>query len=448
MMKPEFNFDLFAPESIKNHCDELIEKCNETNPGKKQDQPVKIGFLPIDGMPEFIQHYINTCSEIYKTPRDYWAGAVIMATALGIGDKIELKTRYSNVPILWMNMIGNVSNGKSEAQDSCIKPFEDLDKTAHEKWLIEYQRYEETEGMSAKDRRDAGIDRMQRPVLFQYIVKDITPEALTPVHAINQRGIMYSREELKGWLDDFGKYTGGKSGEQSNLLSSFTRIRMITNRKGGGKDSVLSIAKPCIFIFGGMQPELIPTLAADSRAENGFLARFCNVWPDQSEKPNYNKNAVPIDLIKQWNDYIINLTNIPHADQISLSKDAESFYCDWFNKNVSISNDEESDYLKGVYGKLDIIALRLAVVIYGMNLHNGRSYTKQISGDEMAAALNITKYFRSTALKVYHKLFDNRIGVNTKDAIKYLSGLGNSQIKIADVTGVSQQYVNRILNSK
>jgi hypothetical protein len=440
------NFESITIDSINNHCDELNQTLNEPETAvKKPYQTVKIGLLPIDGMPKFIQKYITTCSEIFNTPRDYWAGAVIMATALGIGDKIKLRTRYENVPILWMNLIGDVSNGKSEAQNLTIKPFEDLDKTAHEKWLIEYQRYEETEGMSAKDRRDAGIDRMQRPVLFQYIVKDITPEALTPVHAINQRGIMYSREELKGWLDDFGKYTGGKSGEQSNLLSSFTQIRMVTNRKGGGKDSVLSIAKPCIFIFGGMQPDLIPTLAADNRAENGFLARFCHVWPDNSKKPDYNNNRVSAELLKQWNDYIVELVSIPQEDNITLSAEAEDLYSVWFNKNAGLSNKEDSEYLKGVYGKLDIIALRLAVVIYGMHLHNGRSYTKQISGDEMAAALSITEYFRETALKVYHKLFDNRTGINQKDVIKFLSEKGNSQNKIAEVCGVSQPYINKIV---
>lgn len=34
MIKPEFNFDSFSPESINNHCDELIEKLNEPDENK------------------------------------------------------------------------------------------------------------------------------------------------------------------------------------------------------------------------------------------------------------------------------------------------------------------------------------------------------------------------------------------------------------------------------
>ena len=229
------------------------------------------------------------------------------------------------------------------------------------------------------------------------------------------------------------------------MLSSFNRVRWVTNRKGGGANSVLEIPNPCILIFGGMQPDLIPTLAADNRAENGFLARMCNVWPDHTDKPQYNKNTVPEDLTRQWADYIIGLTRIPQQDNIKLSIEAENHYQVWYNRNADISNAESSGYLKGVYGKLDIIALRLAIVIYGMNLHSGREYSNQITGEEMNAALSITEYFRQTALKVYHKIFDTHTAANPKDVIKYLAGIGNSQNKIAEVMSVSQPYVNKIL---
>lgn len=410
---------------------------------KKPKEVPKIELLPIEGMPPFIKEYITTCAETFNTPRDFWAGAAIMATALGIGDKIQLVGRYTNVPILWMNCIGDVSSGKTEAIDFSLKPFEELDSKTAEKFKRDYLEYETIESMTAKDRREAGIDKIPKPVCFQYIVKDSTPEALNQAHSNNLRGLMIARDELQGWLDDFGRYS--KSGEQSNMLSSFNRIRMVTNRKSGGIDSVLEIPKPCIFVFGGMQPDLITKIAADNRAENGFLARFCNVWPDNSLKPGYNKKTVPEELRTLWEEYIVSLTKISTATNICLSDPAENLYKDWFDKNAEISNSEESGYLKGVYGKLDIIALRLAVVIYGMHQQNGREYSNQVSADEMAAALSITEYFRATALKVYNKLFDHKNEPNKKEIIKYLSSIGNSQIKIAEVMKVAQPYISKVL---
>jgi hypothetical protein len=413
----------------------------------KTEVPANIGSLPIDGMPPFIQDFIKTCSTVYNSPLDYWAASAIMATALGIGDKYQLDGKYKNVPILWTNLIGDVSTGKTEAMNFTFLPFDNLDKASHQKFLKEYQNFNEIEGMTASDRKKGGIDRVQEPNIFQYIVKDSTPEALTKIHSTNNRGLMINRDELKGWLDDFNRYS--KSGEQSNLLSTFNRVPMVTNRKGGGVNSVLRIDKPCILIFGGMQPDLIPSLAADNRGENGFLARFCNVWPDNTEKPLYTKNRVPANLVQYWSDYIGSLVQIPEQINITLSDDAENLYSDWCNKkNKVLTDSEPTGFLKGVYGKLDIISLRLAVVLYGMNRHTLGEDSQYISGDEMAAALSITEYFRLTALKVSRKLFGDQQGLPTKrDVVRFHIAAGKTDKQIMEVIGDTQQNINKIRQS-
>jgi len=393
--------------------------------------------LPIDGMPDFIQKFITTCSEIYGTSRDYWAMSAIMATALAIGNKIELKGKYKNIPLLWAVNIGPVSCGKTEPQKLCFEPFEKLDNASHENWLIAYNEFE---AIPITERKK---QKIQPPEMFQYIVKDCTPEALQKVHSVNQRGLIFSRDELKGMIDDFGRYS--KSGEQSNMLSSWMRVQWVTNRKGGGIDSKIIIPKPCIYIFGGLQPDLLPSLAADNRAENGFLSRMCNAWPDNTNKPKYNKETIPEELMRDWEKYIIGLTQTQPRD-ITLSAEAEKLYEDWFNQNADMTNSEQSGHLKGVYGKLDIIALRLVVVIYGMNLAKGYVFTKEIKEKEMQTALNITEYFRATALKVHEKLFTQCSDAdNTREVIRYLAGLGHSQVKIGEIIGKSQQYVGKVL---
>jgi len=253
--------------------------------------------LPISGMPPFIQEFIKVYAETYCTPRDYWAGAAVMATALGIGDKIQLNTKFKNVPILWMNIIGDVSSGKTEAQDLCIKPFEEMDSRAMDQFRKDYEIYQQIESMRYAQRKSQNVERIPMPKCFQYIVKDSTPEALSQVHAVNQRGLLISRDELKGMLDDYGRY--GKSGEQSNMLSAYNRIRMVTNRKVGGINCIHDISNPCILILGGMQPEIIPLFGGDNRKENGFLARFCHVWPDHTEKPPYTRGTVPVSYFNQ-----------------------------------------------------------------------------------------------------------------------------------------------------
>lgn len=142
----------------------IIEDDEVINPDGNQETPL----LPIDGFPKFIRDYIVTCSESYQTPRDYWAGAVIMATALGIGNKIELSTRYKNLPIFWMVLVGDVSAGKSHPIEMCLNYFHKLDGISIEKYRIELQEYDR-----AIKRMD-DIQGLEKPSCFQYILSDMT----------------------------------------------------------------------------------------------------------------------------------------------------------------------------------------------------------------------------------------------------------------------------------
>jgi len=67
-----------------------------------------------------------------------------------------------------------------------------------------------------------------------------------------------------------------------------------------------------------------------------------------------------------------------------------------------------------------------------------------ISAEQMNNALEITEYFRGTALRVYEKM-SQQSGVDKKTIIKYCSELGASQNAIAAFLKVSQPYVAKIL---
>ena len=115
---------------------------NEDNSPEEPVEEQPVMQLPIDGFPQFIQDFINTCSETYRTPRDYWAGAVLIATALGIGDKLELVTKYNNLPVFWLVLVGDVSSGKSHPLDLCLNYFQKRDTVSIGKYLQEMDEYE------------------------------------------------------------------------------------------------------------------------------------------------------------------------------------------------------------------------------------------------------------------------------------------------------------------
>ncbi len=414
-----------------------------TNHNKHIDLPT----LPIDRFPEFIQRFINTCENVYKTPIDFWVGSMLTATALAIGDKLELVTKYRNVPIFWTCLIGNVSIGKTEPQSICMAPFVKLDEKEITKYNIEKAKHERIKALTQTQRNAEGIgDNNPPPKCFQYLLIDFTPEALTQVHSVNKRGLMIHRDELIGWIDDFGRYN--KSGEQTNMLSSWTRIAMKGNRVS--KDPLM-VSLPVIMVMGGMQPEVLKRLAVDDRSENGFLSRMVFFYPKHTSKPTYSNAIVPEELLVEWEHFIVSLTQMVQKTELRLTQEAEGIYIEWYNKNVGIINNEKSGYLIGVYGKLDVIALRLAVVIKGMFWQLDSDQTPTISGEIMKTALEITEYFRATALKVYHKIFTNQQDELSKKevAIFLFKNLGyNNKTHMAEILKTSRTQVQRWLREK
>lgn len=210
----------------------------------------------------------------------------------------------------------------------------------------------------------------------------------------------------------------------------------------------MNIPRPCILVCGGMQPDLLHTLAADNRAENGFLSRLCAVYPDHTEKGSYNNAILPDKIKTDWEEFLAALTNMRTSSTISLSREAQQQYAGWFDQNVKKTNEESSGYLKGVYGKLDIISLRLAIIIRGMNMVCEGEFSAEITGEEMETAVALTEYFRATALKVYKRIFDNSDlqGIDKKLIANYLfKELGANKSEIAKVLKTSRSQIDRVL---
>jgi len=246
-------------------------------------------LLPIDGLPEYIQSFINEYTSVYNTPRDYIAASVIFSTAFAIGNKLELIGKYENIPLLWLSIVGNVSSGKTDPLKTCLSYFTKEDSTAFKDYKLKNSEYKTYDKLSKKEKENT--ETIYPPFYSQYLLNDYTPESLYNAHEINNRGICIYRDELKGWLDDFGRYSN--SGEQSTMLSTFYRQPMQINR---ATKEPINIDKPCIYVSGGIQPDILKDLAKDSRAENGFLSRIIFAYPDLEQKQYYSSIVGSISL--------------------------------------------------------------------------------------------------------------------------------------------------------
>ncbi len=431
----------FDEKEITSIVDSIYKKTNWHNISKlsKEVKVAPTPLLPIDGFTEYLQGFINEYVRVYNQPRDYIAASVLFSTALAIGDKMELDTgKYRNIPLLWMTIVGNVSSGKSEPLNFCLDYFAKKDKESRKVYETLKELYEAEQEKPKKERKND----IKAPFQPQYIIKDYTPEELPNIHKANPRGLCIYNDELKSWLDNFSRYN--KSGEQSTMLSLFYRADMVVNRVS----KMHSINNPSIYVAGGLQIDLLKELAKDGRAENGFLARLAHVFPDGNKKLPHSTATLSKRSIEAFHRYLHSLASLRDPVGLTLSSEASAGYTKWYNKNADLSNATDLGYLKGVYGKLDVYALRFAVVLHGMHSAGQSHYPTQISGETMRHAVEITEYFRATALKVHKHIKRSDKEVSKSAVIKYLSSLGNSQKAIAKMLDVSQPYVSKIIKEQ
>jgi hypothetical protein len=404
-------------------------------------------LLPIEGFPEFLQKLIIECSNVYGTHRDFWTGAILSATCLALGENFKIKNKYTNGAVLWLAIIAPTGSGKTEPFRFAFSPFHRMDSKSFTDFSKEMDEYDAIKTMGKKARETLGITKPpEMPLCKQFILSDSTPESLYQVHKNNPRGIIMLRDELKGWIDDFGRYN--KSGEVANWISSWSEQAMTFNRKS---ERPMKINEPFICVAGGLQPKILPELARENRAANGFLVRFCFVYPDKVNRPYFQDKELAFSFYDKYDTYLKNLLSINNleTEYITLTSDAHKLYQEFDNRNTDLINSQESDYLRGILAKLPVIALRLALVLHYSNWAcNGIEHPK-IEPGTIQAAINMTEYFKTTGEKVFRQLENNSIqGLNNKNVEQFLNiEKKYNQSEISRILKISHQYVNKIFKN-
>lgn len=416
---------------------------------EKQACPIseKTPLLPISGFPFHLQEFIKECVRVYGTPRDFWAISFLQATAIALGCSYEISDKYSNGALLWVALVGSSGAGKSEPLDIAMRPIYKAESALEENYLNEKAEYEAWLELSKKEKGEQGIEPKKVPKKKQYIAVDSTPEGLISAHQENRRGIAIVRDELIGWILDFGRYA--RSGEVQNMLSTWSEKFFKIIRKNSDSSS---IEKPFIPVFGGLQPAKLPTLAKDDRALDGFMQRFVFAFPDSFLKPDYNDETLRPDFLSHYESYIKSLLAFEcQREPVRITNEALNIYKQFYNKNTSFINSISCEYKKSVYQKFEIIVLRIALILHASHHAFDKQIQLPIQPDTMVAAVEMTEYFRITAQKVNQHIGEGYASngiVDNKSIAQYLMKIGKiSKTNLAIALNTSRSQLDRLLNT-
>jgi hypothetical protein len=402
-----------------------------------------------------------------SAPPDYVAGAlmVVASSLIGNARRVSPWREWVEPAHLWGMIVGDPSAGKTPGAKAVLRlisPLEDELVRQHAAQLDEHhakvavaERAEAEWKKSCKQAEKTGEATPDRPVEAnaprepacpQLQVNDATPEKLGVICQDNPKGVLFFRDELAGWLYGFGRYGG--DGERQLWLEAYNGDQRRIDRV---KHPVpIFIRHFSVAVFGGMQPERLSE-AIIKEVDDGLGARFLYFWP----------NAVPPRRPTSSEDGSFAGFAFRRLSGLSMPKDERgvmqpeirtlaSQAADVFERwrQVHARDAQSGLMLKGHYGKMPGLVLRLALIIeylrWAANDRGGDPEESALAfGDidciekqSVEAAIElIESYFKPMAQRVFG---DAEMPVGDRDAVRLAEWL----VKVRPETFNARQVRN------
>jgi hypothetical protein len=397
-------------------------------------------LIPIDGLSAQTQDLINEITDCYQCSRDIVVSSLFAAVGAAIGKKISIKDgKFTNFMVLWICIIARSGSNKTEPCKCILNPLMLADRKAYKNYKLQHDVWKANGGNESGD---------AEPVFQQHLISDSTPEARNKVLSENPNGVMLYRDEIKGFLDDIGRYN--KSGEIAQLISIHSAMDITINRKS---DAPLLIERPFFSIIGGIQPSIIAdAFGKDVLMGNGFNARWLFVYPQDKPPVMYQDSTISEETQNGWEQYILKLCNSDFSainNEFILAGTAKQVYIDYYNELQNKKADAD-DYMAAVYSKLQINVIRWAGIAHF--LHDDEEYVRKlILPESMQYAVKCMRYFEATADKAY-ELMRTRNQLTTmgkEEMIAKVCDMYNVQniTKFADAIGVTRPFVSKCLKN-
>lgn len=401
--------------------------------------------LPIDGMSVQVQEYIRTVADAYGCPQEFVVVSCFITAGIAAGKKVQLATNpYTNYPCDFICMVGKPSRNKTGPLKEVTQPLREQDKANFVKYAEEKAAYDQNK---REDRNYSG----ELPVFHQRVAVDSSPESRNALLAQGDM-IVIVADELKSFIDSFGRYSKGGNGsgaEVSQILSIWSNVSFTINRKS---EETKLVDDPAMSIIGGIQPgPLGKTFGTDTLMDSGFTQRFLFVYPDKGTfVRRCDRKRMTQEMRTCWSDIIGRLFSMEPLT-LQLSHEAERLYADYADGNDMKADVEDDDYIGGVIQKMNIHVLRLAIMAH---LLSDNWNEPVITGNEMSDAIRMADYFtRMHVERIYPLLKEPTASMRTMTNADLLRTLTQhfkikSQNALAEVLGVSQQYVNKTLKEQ
>ena len=386
----------------------------------------------------------------------------LISTCIGNCAEVEVKRGWVENSVVWLAVVGKAGIGKTPSINNIIFPLSKLNFKEIKKYKELKERFDYVNSLSKKERNELGLEEPPQPKKSQFLVNDITLEALVDLHQENDNAVGVFKDELAGWFKDMNKYRSGSDLEF--WLSCWSGKSVYLNRitRAGS-----FIEKPFIPVLGGIQPSIFNQFATDENKDNGFLDRMLLSFPDAMIE-EYNENEVDYSILQWYSDTIVRFyqgvkkmvkrNQEGDIEPLRLRFDGEA-KIEWqriFNRITKEQNsEEENEYLKSMFPKQKSYIPRFALLIHFFSSNFDESINViWINKESMLKAEKLSNYFVMNAKKIKIEATEIK---DLKTASKgaettfeklqaiYKSDNEFNRTKVAELLGVSRIQIQRLI---
>lgn len=382
--------------------------------------------FPLDVFPDNVSSYISSCNTTLGHSTDFMGSGLIWMISVIVGNslKVEVKKGWIECCSVWIAVVGKAGVGKTPAINSVIKPLVEVNSREIREYRKMKEKYEEYAKLSKEDK--ANSVEVRKPNRGQFIVNDVTIEALVELHEENPNAVGVFKDELAGWIKDMNKYRAG--GDLEFHLSAFSNSPAYTTRKTV-KDNY--IHSPIIPVLGGIQPAVLNQVFTDEYRDNGFSDRLLLCYPDMIVE-RWNENEISDELLQWYSDYILSLhghirSDIKINDEgdveskiVKFSKDARKELARIMDKITDRQNSEdETEATKSILPKQKTYLPRFSILLHVLDCYdNGVEFTEDIEAETVLKAERLVDYYISMAERVMHDGAEyNKLRASASDKI-------------------------------
>lgn len=375
---------------------------------------------PFEVFPEKLQKVINETAEALSVEPELVAHTKITLISGAIGNSTRISSKPSHIENLqiWGQVIGDTGSGKTPAINQCIRPIEDKQAEAAQRYREELRNYKQhleqckTRKKSETVKPSDGVMDFEQPIFRQHIINDTTVEANVDVFRDQPRGAILHRDELSGWILGMNQYKRNKGSDKQHYLEIYNGNPITVNRVTTG---IKYAPNTGLAIIGGLTPNTVTKIFSYDDIDDGFLPRF--IFIHAGKMLPYNNKTISEDSLNYWKaviDYCYNITlkideKTCRVNPIILTLNPESFeaylsFRNEYNQVQELLPKRIGSFLP----KLLTYCLKFAGVIHILRaFESNKNISTNIIVDAhiMKDAIRLTRYYTYQVVKLV-RLYD------------------------------------------